>query len=77
MIRRDYCMHLSTKEGQVVVQVGVEDSGEIKLEISTAEDEDNNTVLTFKSDSDVKGLIEILRWSRVRSLEAQGFKVVV
>jgi len=77
MIRRDYCMHLSAKEGQVCVQVGVEDSGEIKLEISTAEDEDNNTVLTFKSDSDVKGLIEILRWSRVRSLEAQGFKVVV
>jgi len=77
MIRRDYCMHLSTKEGQVCVQVGVEDSGEIKLEISTAEDEDNNTVLTFKSDSDVMGLIEILRWSRVRSLEAQGFKVVV
>ena len=77
MIRRDYCMHLSTKEGQVCVQVGVKDSGEIKLEISTAEDEDNNTVLTFKSDSDVKGLIEILRWSRVRSLEAQGFKVVV
>jgi len=74
--KRSYCMHLQTEEGQASVEIDITEAGQIAVNIST-EAEEEKTLLTFKSDCEVKGFIDILRWSRVRSLEAQGYKVVV
>jgi hypothetical protein len=52
----------------------VDDSGAINIEVTKKEEKFN---LTFASDADIKGLIELLRWSRVSSLKAQGYKVVM
>jgi hypothetical protein len=57
--------------------VSVEDSGKINIDISVSKEEKENYKLTFASDADIKGLIELLRWSRVSSLKAQGYKVVM
>jgi len=73
--RRDYCLHLNAGLDSSCVQVNVGDDGGIILEF-TSDDQDNH-ILTFRSDLDIKGLIELLRWSRKASLEAQGYKVVM
>ncbi len=82
MNRRDYCLHLNTEQGSTCVQVNVEKGGEINIDISSDKPWDENDPelrysIRFKSDTDVKGLIELLRWSRKASLEAQGYKVVM
>ena len=74
MTRRDYCLHLTSLEGPTCVQVNVDESGAINIEVTKREEKFN---LTFASDADIKGLIELLRWSRVSSLKAQGYKVVM
>ena len=78
MTRRDYCLHLNPQEGPTCIQVNVDDSGVISLEfkVSGKEGEEKYN-LTFSSDADIKGLIELLRWSRVASLKAQGYQVVM
>jgi hypothetical protein len=43
----------------------------------SGKEEEEKYNLTFSSDADIKGLIELLRWSRVASLKAQGYKVVM
>jgi len=77
MTRRDYCLHLNPLEGPACIQVNVDDSGAIGLEITVSGEEEEKYNLSFSSDSDIKGLIELLRWSRVASLKAQGYKVVM
>jgi hypothetical protein len=78
MIRRDYCLHLNPQEGPACIQVNVDDSGAISVEIKVSgKEEEEKYNLTFSSDADIKGLIELLRWSRVASLKAQGYKVVM
>ena len=75
---REYCLYLNPEQGQTCVQVNVKETGEINLRFSLSDDENNNEFcLTFKSDADVRGLVELLRWSRVSSLKAQGYKVVM
>ncbi len=77
MIRRDYCLHMSTLQGTASVKVSVEDTGQINIEIKTTDEDEKKINLAFKSDSDIKGLVEMLRWARVSSLKAQGYKVVM
>jgi len=77
MTRRDYCLHLNPLEGPACIQVNVDDTGAINLEITVSGEEEEKYSLSFSSDSDIKGLIELLRWSRVASLKAQGYKVVM
>ena len=77
MTRRDYCLHLNPLEGPACVQVNVEDSGAINLEITVSGEQEEKYNLSFSSDADIKGLIELLRWSRVASLKAQGYQVVM
>jgi|TARA_R100000027_G_scaffold22729_1_gene16472 hypothetical protein len=77
MTRRDYCLHLNPLEGPACIQVNVDDSGAINLEITVSGEEEEKYSLSFSSDSDIKGLIELLRWSRVASLKAQGYQVVM
>jgi len=77
MTRRDYCLHLNALQGQTCVQINVEDSGAINIEVSVSKEEEEKFQLSFKSDADIKGLIELLRWARASSLKAQGFKVVM
>ena len=78
MTRRNYCLHLNPIEGTACIQVDVEDSGAINLEITVSgKEEEEKYNLTFSSDADIKGFIELLRWSRVASLKAQGYQVVM
>jgi hypothetical protein len=77
MIRRDYCLHMNTLQGTASVKVSVEDTGQINIEIKTTDEDEKKINLAFKSDSDIKGLVEMLRWARVSSLKAQGYKVVM
>ncbi len=77
MTRRDYCLHLNPLEGPACIQVNVDDTGAINLEITVSGEEEEKYSLSFSSDSDIKGLIELLRWSRVASLKAQGYQVVM
>ena len=77
MTRRDYCLHLNPLEGPACIQVNVDDTGAINLEITGSGEEEEKYSLSFSSDSDIKGLIELLRWSRVASLKAQGYQVVM
>ena len=78
MTRRDYCLHLNPQEGPACIQVNVDESGAINLEITVSgKEEEEKYNLTFSSDADIKGLIELLRYSRVSSLKAQGFQVVM
>ena len=77
MTRRDYCLHLNPLEGPACIQVNVDDTGAINLEITVSSEEEEKYSLSFSSDSDIKGLIELLRWSRVASLKAQGYQVVM
>ncbi len=77
MTRRDYCLHLNPLEGPTCIQVNVDDTGAINLEITVSGEEEEKYSLSFSSDSDIKGLIELLRWSRVASLKAQGYQVVM
>ena len=58
--------------------MNVDDSGAISLEITVSnKEEEEKYNLTFSSDADIKGLIELLRYSRVASLKAQGYQVVM
>ena len=77
MTRRDYCLHLNPLEAPACIQVNVDDTGAINLEITVSGEEEEKYSLSFSSDSDIKGLIELLRWSRVASLKAQGYQVVM
>ena len=79
MTTRGYCLHLNSKEGQVCIQVNVQQDGGIivNFKVNEGQSEEEEFQLSFKSDSDVKGLVEMLRWARVSSLKAQGFKVVM
>ncbi len=77
MIRRDYCLHMNTLQGATSVNVNVEDTGQINIEIKTTDEGEKKINLSFGSDSDIKGLVEMLRWARVSSLKAQGYKVVM
>ena len=78
MTRRDYCLHLNPLEGPACIQVNVDDTGAINLEITVSGKEaEEKYNLTFSSDADIKGLIELLRWSRVASLKSQGYQVVM
>tara|TARA_R100000995_G_scaffold61637_1_gene31454 strand:- start:129 stop:335 length:207 start_codon:yes stop_codon:yes gene_type:complete len=68
---------MSTLQGTASVKVSVEDTGQINIEIKTTDEDEKKINLAFKSDSDIKGLVEMLRWARVSSLKAQGYKVVM
>ena len=78
MTRRDYCLHLNPQEGPACIQVNVDESGAINLEITVSGKEaEEKYNLTFSSDAYIKGLIELLRWSLVASLKSQGYQVVM
>jgi len=68
---------MNTLQGATSVKVSVEDTGQINIEIETTNEDEKKINLAFGSDSDIKGLVEMLRWARVSSLKAQGYKVVM
>jgi hypothetical protein len=75
----NYVLRLSPKEGETTVNVTVKPEGEIEIIIAITRGNKQiaTTTFTFKSDMDIKALIEILKWARVKSLEKQGYKVVL
>ena len=40
MTRRDYCLHLNQQEGPACIQVNVDDSGAISLEVTVSGEEE-------------------------------------
>jgi hypothetical protein len=79
MIDTCYNVMLYPVEGPTNIQIQVSDKdGSVKLEVYT-EQENGKTVksvFTFTSDSDLKTIVDIMKWARIKSLQAQGFKVV-
>ena len=79
-----YSLNLHPKEGPTRLQIKVDkDTGDVEVSVFgdslTASDENGikKSVYTFTSDSDIKTIIETLRWARVKSLTAQGYTVVM
>jgi len=68
---------MNALQGAASVNVNVEDTGQINIEIKITDEDEKKINLSFGSDSDIKGLVEMLRWARVSSLKAQGYKVVM
>jgi hypothetical protein len=70
---------LHPREGPTTIQIEVNDKdGSVKLEVYT-EHKNGKTVksvFTFTSDSDLKTIIETMKWARIKSLQIQGFKVI-
>ena len=79
-----YSLNLHPKEGATRLQIKVDkDTGDVEVSVFgdslTSSDENGikKSVYTFTSDSDIKTIIETLRWARVKSLTAQGYTVVM
>ena len=74
-----YCLRLSPKEGETTINVGVKETGEIEIIVvmTKGDKELSANTFTFSSDMDIRALIETLKWARVKSLERQGYKVVL
>ncbi len=78
-----YSLNLHPKEGATRLQIKVDkDTGDIEVSVfsepsHSSEEGVKKSVYTFTSDSDIKTIIETLRWARVKSLTAQGYTVVM
>jgi len=79
-----YSLNLHPKEGPTRLQIKVDKkTGYVEVSVFgdalTSSDENGikKSVYTFTSDSDIKTIIETLRWARVKSLTAQGYTVVM
>jgi hypothetical protein len=78
-----YSLNLCPKEGPTRLQIRVDkDTGDVEVSVFSdpsysSEDGVKKSVYTFNSDSDIKTIIETLRWARVKSLTAQGYTVVM
>ena len=79
-----YSLNLCPKEGPTRLQIKVDkDTGDVEVSVFSdsgylSEEEGiRKSVYTFTSDSDIKTIIETLRWARVKSLTAQGYTVVM
>ena len=79
-----FSLNLHPKEGPTRLQIKVDkDTGDVEVSVFgdslTSSDENGikKSVYTFTSDSDIKTIIETLRWARVKSLTAQGYTVVM
>ncbi len=84
MIDAVFSLNLHPKEGPTRLQIKVDkDTGDIEVSVSedplASSDAEGvkKSVYTFTSDSDIKTIIETLRWARVKSLTAQGYTVVM
>mgnify|MGYP003386616133 FL=1 len=74
-----YTVHLSPEEGPTQIRVHVDkDTGIVKVAIfNDREDgQKQKNTFTFDNDGDVKALTDTLKWARIKSLRARGYKVV-
>ena len=78
-----YSLNLCPKEGPTRLQIRVDkDTGDVEVSVFSdpgysSENGVKKSVYTFNSDGDIKTIIETLKWARVKSLTAQGYKVVM
>ena len=79
-----FSLNLHPKEGPIRLQIQVnKDTGDIEVSViddalaSFDEKGIKKSVYTFSSDTDIKTIIETLKWARVKSLTAQGYTVVM
>ena len=78
-----YSLNLHPKEGPTRLQIRVDkDTGDVEVSVFSdpgysSENGVKKSVYTFNSDGDIKTIIETLKWARVKSLTAQGYKVVM
>tara|TARA_R100000152_G_C6634651_1_gene81132 strand:+ start:312 stop:563 length:252 start_codon:yes stop_codon:yes gene_type:complete len=78
-----YSLNLHPKEGPTRLQIKVDkNSGDVEISVFSdsgySSDEGvKKSVFTFNSDGDIKTIIDTLKWARVKSLTAQGYKVVM
>jgi len=79
-----FSLNLHPKEGPIRLQIKVnKDTGDIEVSViddalvSSDEKGIKKSVYTFTSDTDIKTIIETLKWARVKSLTTQGYTVVM
>ena len=79
-----FSLNLHPKEGPIRLQIKVDkDTGNVEVSVfddthaSFDEKGIKKSVYTFSSDTDIKTIIETLKWARVKSLTAQGYTVVM
>tara|TARA_Y100001963_G_C6627250_1_gene374522 strand:+ start:89 stop:340 length:252 start_codon:yes stop_codon:yes gene_type:complete len=83
MMEAIYSLSLHPKEGPTRLQIRVDkDTGDVEVSVFSdpgysSENGVKKSVYTFNSDGDIKTIIETLKWARVKSLTAQGYKVVM
>jgi hypothetical protein len=76
-----YNISLGLEEGRGTLQVELtKDTENVRLSIFI--DKHNNsavekTELTFTSDTDLKSVIDTLKWARKAQLESKGYKVII
>ena len=68
--------------GKYYYPITNKDTGDVEVSVFSdpsysPEEGVKKSVYTFTSDSDIKTIIETLRWARVKSLTAQGYTVVM
>jgi len=74
-----YTVNLKPIEGPVQFQMHVDkNTGTIKISIFTDREDGlkQKNILTFENDGDIKALADTLKWARIKSLKAQGYKVI-
>tara|TARA_R100001126_G_scaffold94335_1_gene65214 strand:+ start:46 stop:294 length:249 start_codon:yes stop_codon:yes gene_type:complete len=78
-----YSLNLHPKEGPTRLQIKVDkDTGDVEVSVfsepvTSLDEKVVKSVFTFNSDSDLKTIIDTLKWARVKSLTAQGYTVVM
>ena len=74
-----YTVNLHTVEGPVQFQMHVDkNTGTIKISIFIDREDGlkQKNIFTFENDGDIKALADTLKWARIKSLKAQGYKVI-
>lgn len=74
-----YTVNLKPIEGPVQFQMHVDkNTGTIKISIFIDREDGlkQKNIFTFENDGDIKALADTLKWARIKSLKAQGYKVI-
>jgi hypothetical protein len=75
-----YNIAIGLEEGKGSLQVRLtKDVGNVELTLFIDRCDDSmieKTVMTFTKDSDLKAVIEALKWARVANLKSKGYKVI-
>jgi hypothetical protein len=59
-------MHVDKNTGTIKISIFIDREDGLK----------QKNIFTFENDGDIKALADTLKWARIKSLKAQGYKVI-